>query len=286
MSNDSSVVTTISARALASRKNGARSRGPKTAAGKARSSRNALKHGLCAQKVLVLAEEDAEAFCTLDTALFEELAPAGALQTVLAQRVVSAAWRLLRADRMEAEVLTERRFRDGGLGLALIRDGNGARVLPTLLRYRGAALAEFMRCLRTLQALQAETRAAGLPAAPPARRRARYLPAGRNEPETIRQNDSLTHVAAEPPAAPDHRHPYARPALPPTAPTTRPIRESPDDQRAEVAAPGRSRHAAPGRDCPAASPAALPSPAAATKRTREMTLAQGLEPSARHRSAA
>jgi hypothetical protein len=99
MSNDSSVVTTISARALASRKNGARSRGPKTAAGKARSSRNALKHGLCAQKVLVLAEEDAAAFCTLETALFEELAPAGPLQTVLAQRVVSAAWRLLRADR-------------------------------------------------------------------------------------------------------------------------------------------------------------------------------------------
>jgi hypothetical protein len=285
MSNDSQVVTTVSARALASRRNGARSRGPKTAAGKARSSRNALKHGLCAQKLLVLAEEDVAAFCALETALFEELAPAGALQTVLAQRVVSAAWRLLRADRMEAEVLTERRFRDGGLGLALIRDGNGARVLPTLLRYRGAALAEFMRCLRTLQALQAETRAAGLPAAPPARRRARYLPAARNEPETIPQSGSLTHVAAEPPAARDNR-PYARPALPPTAPTPGPTRESPADQRPEVAAPGRSRHAAPGRDRPAASPAALPSPAAATKRTREMTLAQSPQPSARHRSAA
>jgi hypothetical protein len=278
MSNDSPVVT-VSARALASRKNGARSRGPRTAAGKARSSRNALKHGLCAQKLLVLAEEDVAAFCALETALFDELAPAGALQTVLAQRVVSAAWRLLRADRMEAEVLAEGRFRDGGLGLALIRDGNGARVLPTLLRYRGAALAELMRCLRTLQALQAETRAASLPAAPPARRRAR------NEPETIPQSNRLTRVAAEPPAAPDHRRPAARPA-PPTAPTPGPTRESPAGQRPDLRAPGRSPQAAESRDPRTASLAALLSPVAATKRTREMTPALSLEPRSRHRSAA
>jgi hypothetical protein len=92
----------ISARALASRRNGARSRGPKTAVGKARSSRNALKHGLCARKLLVLPEEDASQFQALEAALLEELAPVGALQAVLAQRVVSAAWRLMRADRLAA----------------------------------------------------------------------------------------------------------------------------------------------------------------------------------------
>ena len=41
-------------------------------------------------------------------------------------------------------------------GLALIRDGNGTRSFETLMRYRGAAMAEFMRALRTLKALQAE----------------------------------------------------------------------------------------------------------------------------------
>jgi hypothetical protein len=70
------------ARAEASRKNGARSRGPKTEEGKARSAQNALKHGMRAQKHLVLPEEDAAEFAALEATLVEELAPVGALQTV------------------------------------------------------------------------------------------------------------------------------------------------------------------------------------------------------------
>jgi hypothetical protein len=97
MSSDRPVTTTVSARALARRINGARSRGPRTAAGKARSARNALRHGLCAIKHVVLPDEDAAAFAALEKALFEELAPAGALQTVLARQIVSAAWRQVQA---------------------------------------------------------------------------------------------------------------------------------------------------------------------------------------------
>ena len=47
-----------SARAEASRKNGAKSRGPKSPEGKARSSRNALRHGLRANKHVLLPDED------------------------------------------------------------------------------------------------------------------------------------------------------------------------------------------------------------------------------------
>ena len=144
------------ARVEASRRNGAKSRGPRTPEGKARSAQNALKHGMRAQKHLVLPDEDAAEFDALEAALIAELAPVGALQTVLARRVAVAAWRLARADRIEAELFEERRSADGGLGLALIRDGNGARSFETLLRYRGAAMAEFWRALRTLKALQAE----------------------------------------------------------------------------------------------------------------------------------
>jgi hypothetical protein len=149
-------VSISNARAEASRQNGAKSRGPKTKEGKARSAQNALKHGMRAEKHTVLPDEDAAEFAELEAALVEELAPVGALQTVLARRVAIAAWRLARADRIEAELFDERRSANGGLGLALIRDGNGTRSFETLLRYRGAAMAEFWRALRTLKALQAE----------------------------------------------------------------------------------------------------------------------------------
>jgi hypothetical protein len=109
-----------------------------------------------AQKHLVLPEEDSAEFADLEAAMVEELAPVGSLQAVLARRVAVAAWRLARADRIEVELFEERRAPTGGLGLALIRDGNGTRSFETLLRYRGAAMAEFWRALRTLKALQAE----------------------------------------------------------------------------------------------------------------------------------
>jgi hypothetical protein len=145
------------ARAEASRRNGAKSRGPITAAGKARSSRNALKHGLRAQRHVLLDDESGRQFEALAQALVRDLAPVGALQTVLTKRMVAAAWRLERADRIEAE-LFERNGHDdhGPLASALVRDGHGARSFDTLLRYRGAAIAELWRSLQALKALQAE----------------------------------------------------------------------------------------------------------------------------------
>jgi hypothetical protein len=190
----------VSARALASRINGARSRGPRTAAGKARSARNALKHGLCARKIIVVPEEDAAAFAALEAAL--------------AQRVVSAAWRLMRADRAEAEVLEERQFTPGRLGLAVIRDGNGTRSFETLMRYRGAALAEFMRCLRTLQALQAEARAGDL-AAPARRRRGRpIVPASSRGMQRPAPAAQAPRPAPVPTAKDDPANPPDRPLVP------------------------------------------------------------------------
>jgi hypothetical protein len=134
------------ARAEASRRNGARSRDPKTPEGKARASQNALKHGLRAQKFVVIGDERAQEFAALEAALSEELAPEGALQELLACRIARAAWRLERAERIEAELFERHADRERDLGLALIRDGNGPRAFDTLLRYRGTTLAELWRC--------------------------------------------------------------------------------------------------------------------------------------------
>ena len=81
----------INARAEASRRNGAKSRGPKTPEGKARAAQNALKHGMRAAKYVVLPEEDGAEFAAAEAAMVEELAPVGALQAVLARRIAVAA---------------------------------------------------------------------------------------------------------------------------------------------------------------------------------------------------
>jgi hypothetical protein len=161
MSSDSST----SARALASRRNGARSRGPKTAAGKARVAKNALKHGLSARRLVLLDDEDPAAFAALAAAAQSELAPAGEFQADLVARITTAAWRVRRADRLEAALLrrylsatdsTDQGERQDALGLGLVRDGNGPRALETLVRYRGSVLAELFRGLGALKVLQAQ----------------------------------------------------------------------------------------------------------------------------------
>ncbi|MGH6902782.1 MAG: hypothetical protein ACREIR_08580 [Geminicoccaceae bacterium] len=247
-----------SARAEASRRNGAKSRGPKTPEGKARSAQNALKHGMRAQKYVVLPEEDGAEFEALEAALTLELAPQGVLQSILVGRIACAAWRLDRAERIEVELFAERllAIRDGGVGLALIRDGNSTRSFETLLRYRGAALAELMRSLRTLKALQAEQ------AAPPVEDSSAALalaaaggrPATRatlsqrpepNEPER-RGALRLDHVMPDPPAAAHTLHEAAAPWSPrrpdpehlPNEPERHPVR-GPQCETARPPAPAR-----------------------------------------------
>jgi hypothetical protein len=89
-------------RAAASRRNGAKSCGPKTGEGKARSAQNALKHGLRAERFVVVGDEDPRAFAALEAALAGDLVPVGALQGLLAGRIARGAWRLERAERLAA----------------------------------------------------------------------------------------------------------------------------------------------------------------------------------------
>jgi len=255
------------ARAEASRRNGARSRGPKTPEGKARSAENALKHGLRAQKHIVLPSEDAAEFEALEAALMEELAPEGALQSVLAQRIVAATWRLSRAERLEAELFAENHLAGRSLGLALIRDCNGARSFDTLLRYRGGTLAELWRALRTLKALQAEQAATPPPAVPQltietkrryacSRELARKQEAGEEhanpiEPESRgNPGESERPLPASEPAPHHPRGPHAPtsgPELPAAAPARRQLDPRPGVPAKEEAA---TRRTAPGAIAP------------------------------------
>ena len=91
-------------RILASRANGRRSRGPKTPAGKQRSSQNAMVHGLLARQV-VLRNESPEAFQTLVTQHLDRLRPADGVEAGLVEEMVAAHWRMRRAWAIETRML-------------------------------------------------------------------------------------------------------------------------------------------------------------------------------------
>lgn len=89
-----------SLRSSASRRNGAKSHGPISAAGRARSSQNALKLGIFSQKPLLPEESETE-FKALLEALVEELAPEGILETEYVYQVATVIWRKRRLQRAE-----------------------------------------------------------------------------------------------------------------------------------------------------------------------------------------
>src|SRR5215210_8171116 len=87
----------------ANRQNALKSTGPKTPEGKAAVRRNALKHGLLSQEIL-LPGEDEEALRDLGEHLRNELQPAGELENLLVDRIIASYWRLRRVGRVEADI--------------------------------------------------------------------------------------------------------------------------------------------------------------------------------------
>lgn len=84
----------------ANRSNALLSTGPKTEEGRKRSRTNALRHGLTGQ-VTTMNEEDRAAHDKFSDALIQNLAPEGAMEIQLAQRVATDSWRLNRASAIE-----------------------------------------------------------------------------------------------------------------------------------------------------------------------------------------
>ncbi len=87
----------------ANRRNALKSTGPRTAAGKLTSSKNAAKHGLLSRDV-VLPNEDAEEFAKFCADLRDQLSPVGHLEQILVDKIAVSAWRLGRIHRIEASV--------------------------------------------------------------------------------------------------------------------------------------------------------------------------------------
>ena len=171
------------AQVVANRRNAGKSTGPRTAEGKAVVSQNAVKHGLLARQDVIRGEEQEE-FNLYREELFWELNPLGTMECRLAERIVSLAWRLRRAERIQNEAfdalltkdmssplarLTQSlRSRgadqppddadgfdaDPALGRTVVRDFSSARVLDRLLMYERRIESSLYRTMAELQKLR------------------------------------------------------------------------------------------------------------------------------------
>src|SRR5713226_4885397 len=86
------------------RANASHSTGPRTEAGKQRSSLNALRHGLTGHTI-VLPTEDMAAYQAFTKRFFDDLKPIGILEEQLVQNLADTSWRLNRIPALENNLL-------------------------------------------------------------------------------------------------------------------------------------------------------------------------------------
>ena len=128
----------------ANRRNAQFSTGPKTPAGLATSSMNALTHGLTAEQIIIF-DEDPDDFINFRRELMERLLPAGALEEQLAGRIVMCFWCLRRVYRIEACLFAR------GDDCDELSMGSGAREIGAVFRNlaREGSLSQLSRYERT-----------------------------------------------------------------------------------------------------------------------------------------
>jgi hypothetical protein len=151
------------ARINASRANGRKSRGPKTAAGKAISSQNALRHGLVASTILIEGES-AERFEALLASLVAEYEPKTETEMQLIENMAVCKWKQLRiwalenvghteeirrqraaSSEMAAKSLAERAY------YALAELIETKRIMDAMHRYESRFDRQYMRALSMLE---------------------------------------------------------------------------------------------------------------------------------------
>jgi len=142
-------------RAAINRANSQHSTGPRTEAGKQRSSLNALRHGLTAASA-VLPSEDPAAFEAHRRQFFHEHQPATPTESQLVQELVDTSWRLNRIPLLEADILA-RAAAPVPLDQEITFDIVDAHRLLANLGIQGQRLSrQFQKTLETLREIQAD----------------------------------------------------------------------------------------------------------------------------------
>ncbi|MGE3852870.1 MAG: hypothetical protein AB7K09_14095 [Planctomycetota bacterium] len=136
-----------SARTEANRRNARRSTGPRTAAGKQRSSVNRWRHGLTAARV-VAPDEDPAAYDAYRHDMRIAMDPANALEEDLVERITVAGWKRRRIEAREQQLMENAGSDDP-------HDHNKEqRDFDNLLRYRRVIDREYHTCIVDLDRMQ------------------------------------------------------------------------------------------------------------------------------------
>ena len=158
----------------ASRENAKKSTGPRTPEGKARSSKNALKHGLLSQDAVIPGEDPAE-FDRHLTLYEDTYLPHNCIERELVRQIADAAWRMRRLSRIETTIIRAaiartrtfqqqvrpERMREGHEGdLQLLGASmyGGTQFLSQLARYDGHLNRRFHRAVELMMKIRKEDR--------------------------------------------------------------------------------------------------------------------------------
>jgi hypothetical protein len=146
------------AQIAASKLNGAKSKGPITPEGKRNSSKNATKHGLLAEAV-VLETENKELFFAMVDELLEEHQPKTPTEEMLVKTIASATWRRdriwnLQKTQFDKDIKSHAQLSPPEAAIQSIQNPDSARTHELLLRYEVALDREISRALLRLTQLK------------------------------------------------------------------------------------------------------------------------------------
>ena len=196
----------------ANRDNSKKSSGPRTAEGKARSSRNSTVHGLTGKSPILPGEDPAD-LLDLAERYHADLKPDGAVEEDLVERMAVATYRLRRIARIEVgyfdlrlryHPMPEQLNKDGRtdpLAFAYHFDCSEEQVFDRLSRYESRIQRDYSRCLKDLQTLQ-NARKKEIIQTNPKRKVTPLHPAPSGDSDTSEQpaSDAPTPAAAPPDA--------------------------------------------------------------------------------------
>jgi hypothetical protein len=148
--------------AEANRRNARHSTGPRTPAGKAAVALNPMKHGLFSAVSVVEGEREAD-LVNFGTRLRANLAPMGELELLLADRIVSTAWRLRRVAVVETEIFSDETERSERERLSWAFSNYAGEKMALLSRYETTLERSLYKALHELQRLQAARQGQAVP---------------------------------------------------------------------------------------------------------------------------